>query len=175
MFVRWTVNDFIIGLLWLCVCVCWHTLSQGTVYIAKISLTTLFLHSFLSCLASWLLFSFCLLGACHSSFLILLCTHLFISLLITLFVSSCLSSSQLISSCLRLIFSHICPILFSFVSSNFNSLLFLCPHLFTSSLHILSHFIWFLIGSYLFSYHFILVSLISSSLLLSIPFLFFPV
>lgn len=139
MFVRWTVHDFIIGLLWLCVCVCLHTLSQGTVYTCRdphpshpISLHHTFLYRFffLSCLVSPPLFSFCLLSSCHFSFLILFCIHLLLLLLSFHFVSSCLISYLIVSYLIIsfLLLSHfICSFLIFYH-------LFLCPHLFTSPL-----------------------------------------
>lgn len=124
MFVRWTVHDFIIGLLWLCVCVCLHTLSQGTVYTCRdphpshpISLHHTFLYRFF----------FCLVLSCHLSFLFVfsrLVTSLFLSYFVFIFYFSCyhfISSHlvlSLISSC------HISSYLFSYCLISFVLFLF---------------------------------------------------
>ncbi len=161
MFVRWTVHDFIIGLLWLCVCVCVGTHCPRALSIhAKISSLSphFFCIFFLSChfscifstLSLTLLFSYLTVYSCfyfssyHSICLILFSSHLISSCLISsLFLYSYLFLFHLI--CSFLILSHIVSyfpisVLFFLFCLNstyhfVSSCLLLCPYLFLLSFH----------------------------------------
>ncbi len=143
MFVRWTVHDFIIALLWLCVCVCVcvcvcacmcvsvHIVPGHCLYMQRSLSPNLFYICFF--VLSLFLYVF-LLWACHSSFLIILCTYVFIlfsSFHVSHLVFYILISSVLFSFCL--IFSPLCPFLSFCLYSTYHfvsSCLILCPYLF---------------------------------------------
>ncbi len=191
MFVRWTVHDFIIGLLWLCVCVCVGTHCPRALSIhAKISslsphffciffsVLSLFLYFFYSELDTPLFLSYCVLMflffflSFHLSHLVF--SHLISSCLISsLFLYSYLFLFHLICSFLILshivlIFSHLCPIL-SFLSQlNLSFCLVLSP-LMSLSFLLSFHFIY-LVSFLLFHVHLFFSHLLSSLLIYALFF-----
>ncbi len=132
-----------------CMCVSVHIVPGHCLYMQR----SLSPHFFCICFSVLSLFLYVfLLWACHSSFLILLCTHVFILLIIpcvsscflliwfylvsshpllNIHISSCFISSVIFSFCLM--FSPLCPFFSFCLYSSYHfvsSCLILCPYLF---------------------------------------------